>query len=194
MGRALFLVVPSSAGKTSLGHALLNVLPDPYLFVEVDQWALHWPLDRPEFATLAHQDRLDRGAALALRGYLDAGVDLIVEWGLWHARARVMAARVFAPYDAWLIGLRWDLETLETREAARTDGILAGTARGQATRRGVWELPCDLELDAVHEAPDRLAERVTTWLSTAPEPRAIRSLAASQVTVPGSVDQPRVAL
>ena len=124
-GRAIFLVGPSSAGKSSLGKALVELLPDPFMFFETDRCGLRGPA-RPELETLEREEVLTRGVAFAIRGYLEAGVDLVVEVGLWHPRTRHMAAVVFEPFDAWLVGLRWDLAELERRERQRDDGNLPG--------------------------------------------------------------------
>ena len=138
LGRAIFLVGPSSAGKSSLGMALVELLPDPFMFFDTDRCGLRGPPGRRELETLEREEVVTRGAAFALRGYLEAGLDLVVEVGLWGPRARRMAAAVFEPFDAWLVGLRWDLAELERRERRRDDGIFPGTARAQATPREAW--------------------------------------------------------
>lgn len=179
LGRAVFLVGPSSAGKSSLGMALVELLPDPFLFFETDRCGLRGPRGRPELETLEREEVVARGAAYAIRGYLEAGVDLVVEVGLWGPRSRRMAAAVFEPFDAWLVGLRWDLAELERRERGRDDGIFPGTARTQATPREAWMLPYDLEVDAVGHPPATAAQEVVDWLATGPTPRAIRRIANS---------------
>lgn len=179
LGRALFLVAPSSAGKSSLGMALVELLPDPFMFFETDRCGLRGPRGRPELVTLEREEVVTRGAAFAIRGYLEAGLDLVVEVGLWHPRARRMAAAVFEPFEAWLVGLRWDLAELERRERQRDDGIFPGTARTQATPSQAWILPYDLEVDAVANPPAVVAREVVDWFSTGPTPSAIRRIANS---------------
>jgi len=58
---------------------------------------------------LEREEVVTRGAAFAIRGYMEAGLDLVVEIGFWHPGARRMAAAVFEPFDAWLVGLRREL-------------------------------------------------------------------------------------
>ncbi len=83
LGRAIFLVGPSSAGKSSLGMALVELLPDPFMFFETDRCGLRGPRGRPELETKEREKVVTRGGAYAIRGYLEAGVDLVVEVGLW---------------------------------------------------------------------------------------------------------------
>lgn len=163
-GRALFLVGPSSAGKTSLDKVLIDVLPDPFMFFEIDRCGLTETGGRPELVTVAREEVVTRGVAYAIRGYLDAGLDLVVEAGLWHPSARAMAASVFAPYEAWLVGLHLELAELERREGRRSDGRFPGTARAQTTPAGAWALPYDLVVDVVGSTPPVAAGEVVDWL------------------------------
>ena len=124
-GRAIFLLGPSSSGKSSIGKALVESLPDPFMFFETDRCGLRGPSGRPELQTLEREEVVTRGAAFAIRGYLEAGLDLVVEIGFWHPGVRLMAAAVFEPFDAWLVGLRWELAELDVlpREVGdATDG------------------------------------------------------------------------
>lgn len=158
-GKALFLVGPSSAGKTCLGHALLAALPDPYVFYEADAFGPWYPHHRAGFATMEMETRVTHGAALAIRGYLDAGVNVIVERSLWWPAVRRWVAQAFQQYPAWLVGLRWELEVLEQRGLRRNGGIFPGTVRSQVADGGFEELPYDLVVNAVDQAPDALAPR-----------------------------------
>lgn len=178
-GRAVFLVGPSSAGKSSLGEALLDAFREPFMFFETDRYGLSGPGNRPDLVTPVREEMIIRGAAYAVRGYLDAAIDLIVERSFWHVSARAMAATVFAPYDAWLVGLRWELEELERRERGRTDGIFPGTARAQATGAGEWDLPYDFVVDTVALSPEAAARVVAAWVAGNPEPTAIRDIAGT---------------
>ena len=178
-GRAIFLVGPSSAGKTSLGRELIEILPELYLFFETDRFGLWHPRRRPEFVTREHERAVTSGSALAVRGYLDAGVNLVVERDLWDPSVRAQTAAVFAPYDAWLVGLLWDVTVLEARERARTDGIFPGTARDQASEARRWQMPYDLVVDTIRLAPADAARQLLEWLATRPPPRALREIVGS---------------
>ena len=178
-GRAIFLVGPSSAGKSSIGRALVETLPDPFMFFETDRCGPRGPSGRTELVTLEREEVVTCGAAFAIRGYLEAGLDLVVEIGFWHPGARRMAAAVFEPFDAWLVGLQWELAELERREHQRDDDIFPGTARSQATLPDAWSLPYDFVVDAVRNTPAAAAHEIVAWLSTSPKPGAIRRIVSS---------------
>jgi chloramphenicol 3-O phosphotransferase len=176
-GRAVFLVGPSSSGKTSIGRALVELLPDGHLFFEADRFGVSGPTNRPDLVTLERERLVTRGTAMAVRGYLDAGVNLVVERSFWQPMTRRVVAELFAPYEAWLVGLDWELAELERRERGRTDGIRPGTAAEQATAPGAWDLPYDLRVAAVATSPTAAAQHIADWLAVGPTPRALRRLA-----------------
>lgn len=159
--------------------ALVELLPDPFMFFETDRCGLRGPRGRPEHETMEREEVVTRGAAYAIRGYLEAGVDLVVEVGLWGPGLDVWQQPSSNPFEAWLVGLRWDLAELERRERRRDDGIFPGTARTQATPTQAWILPYDLEVDAGGNPPAAAAQVVVDWLATGPTPRAIRRIANS---------------
>ncbi len=128
-GRAIFLVGPSSAGKSSLGKALVELLPDPFMFFETDRCGLRGPA-RPELETLEREEVLTRGVAFAIRGYLEAGVDLVVEVGLWHRGPGTWRQRSSSPSTPGLsvcggILRNWSVGSVnETTESSRAPPVL----------------------------------------------------------------------
>lgn len=60
-GRAVFLIGGSSAGKTSIGRALVELLPDGYLFFESDRFGVSSPRARPDLLTLEREYAVTRG-------------------------------------------------------------------------------------------------------------------------------------
>lgn len=60
-GNALFLVGPSSAGKTSLGRELLEVLPELYVMFEADRLGLRLPQKRASSSPTGARKRLREG-------------------------------------------------------------------------------------------------------------------------------------
>ena len=92
------------------------------------------------------------GAAVAVRGYVDAGVNLVVERDLWHPPLGTATVPLFAPYEGWLVGLgeispSWRPE----RRPAPTASFR--TARGLTTEAAQWEMPYDLVVDTIGFSP-----------------------------------------
>lgn len=112
---------------------------------------------------------------MAVRGYVDAGV---ISW--WSetcgSEDPSHGGKDLESYEAWLVGLRWNGATLEEREAQRTDGIFAGTARAQTEGEGRWDLPYDFVVDTVTLKPKQAASAVLDWFVARPTPQAIREI------------------
>ena len=170
----LILAGPSSSGKSSLALALQSVLPEPWLFLPADRLTAGFPRHREEFVSIDWDRRLRRGCVLAARGFLEAELNVILEQYLWEPWARKMAAEVLSPLPVFVIRLQCELETLEKREARRSD-IFKGTARDQSQRWN-WDFPHDLVIDSTSEAPATLAIRLADWWSARPSPTALRRM------------------
>ena len=122
----IFLNGPSSSGKTTLGHALQQILETPYFYFSSDQlvqanvlprvdrgaktgeWA--WRTIRPHFFDGFHRCI----AALAT-----AGNPLIVEHVLEFQSWLDDCVQLLAPFDVFFVGVHCPLEELERRERQR---------------------------------------------------------------------------
>ncbi len=171
-GKGLFLAGPSSAGKSSLARALQAALPEPWVLLQADTISDGYPRSRPEFVTIVLDRRLRTATMLAIRGFLDAGLNVIAEQGLWDEWARPVAARIFSSYSAFVVQLRCDLAIREARETSRTE-IRPGFTRWQEENEP-WDMRHDFAIDTDSEAPHVLAARVAVWLSSGPHPTAFR--------------------
>jgi predicted kinase len=122
-GRALVLTGPSGVGKTAVGLRLQQILPEPWLFHEVDRAQPSAP-DRAEFQTVENDRRLRHAALSAARAYLDAGFSLIIEIGLFDESDSRSLADALAGIDTTVVVLSCSRSTLEQhleQRASRVD-------------------------------------------------------------------------
>lgn len=160
--QCVLLVGPSSAGKTSLARAVQRIADRPWFFYEGDVLSGGFPPARPEFVTVEWDHRVREGAARAARGLLEAGLEVIVELGLFDPWGRATVASVLSPFPTFVVRLRCDLEILERRELLREDRF-PGTARSQAEQ--LEGLPFDHDILTDLSSPEVLAEGLlrTYW-------------------------------
>lgn len=134
---------PSSAGKTTLAHALRDARAPSAAAVSLDQlypsvahahakdWALFFALTHATFAAAAV--------------FADAGFDVVVDTVFERAECWTAAREAFARHELRLVAVSAPLEVLEARERARGDRV-HGQAREQAGRvleHGSYDLVLD---------------------------------------------------
>lgn len=187
-GQALFLAGPSSSGKSSLAKALQDVLSEPWVFLAADMVSSGYPRHRKEFVTIELDRRLRYATMLATRSFLDAGLNVIAEQGLWDEWALPIAASIFSHYRALVVRLHCDLDVREAREAQREE-IRSGFTRWQEMNER-WIFPRDLLVDSEHEPANAVARRVASWLRTSPTPTAFRRMRAESEGSHSSPDVP----
>ncbi len=175
--QCLLLAGPSSSGKSSLARALQRAARRPWFFFEGDRFSGGFPSGRPEFVTLEWDRRLREGCARAALGLMQAGLDVVVELGLWEPWGRATAARVFSGRRAFVVRVRCELATLESRERARGDRYLGTAVRQAAELEGI---PYDYDVTTDDARPDALAADLLAWLATDPTPAALPQLARSR--------------
>jgi SAM-dependent methyltransferase len=105
--------------------------------------------------------------------FLEAGLSVIVELGLFDSWGRARVATLFAGLPAYVVQVRCELTTLEQRERARGDRY-AGTARGLFEQ--LDGIPFDHELVTDSAPPEQLADDLARWLKSDPIPRALEQL------------------
>jgi chloramphenicol 3-O phosphotransferase len=117
----------SSAGKTTLAHALQDTFERTFLDVSVDTIL--------ETLPARERERLQRGDELAgvpydalvaayfafARELAAAGLSLIVECAITARRRAVQVVDAVSGHDVVLVGVECALDALERREAARGD-------------------------------------------------------------------------
>jgi chloramphenicol 3-O phosphotransferase len=95
---------------------------------------------------------------LAIRVYLDEGINVIADDMIWTRDWLVDFLRIFEGYEVWLVGVHVSDEEGARREADRYSGI-PGTNRGSA-RAAHADLEYDFEIDTTVGLLPELAREV----------------------------------
>ena len=176
-GRIILLNGASSAGKSSIGRALLPLLADPWFFFPVDglgemRSLIHTRvLDDAEIDDMLRRTRL--GYHRAVAGLASAGNDVIMDYPLSERWRLDDLLTTLEGYDVTLVEVRCSPEELDRRERARGDRP-AGLARSQRTvyAHGAY----DIAVDTTVTGPDECARTIADALEAVPLPKAFDRL------------------
>lgn len=176
-GKIILINGSSSSGKTSVVHALQDLLEQPYLEAGIDKFIFMMPeryLDRPLWddvlglATKAGQagHHLVAGMHQAIRALSLAGVNVIADHVLVEPDWARQCAELFADLPAYLVGVTCPLEVLETRERSRKNRTL-GQARAQFEVIHKYAR-YDLEVDTSVLSPEECAQKISVRMFEPP--------------------------
>lgn len=197
-GKLILLNGTSSSGKTSILHALQEMLDPPYLNAGIDKFIFMLPdryLDRPlwdEVLGLTTQAgslgqpgplgyALISGMHQAIVALARAGNNLIADHVLIEPRWLRECAMLFGELPALFVGLHCPLEILEARERSRGNRTL-GQARAQYEAVHAHKR-YDLELDTSQLSPLQCALQIKQRLDAGPPPSALRLLNGKYVAM-----------
>lgn len=188
-GRVVLLNGPSSAGKTSIATALVELLPTPWLNVPVD--LLHAVRSRPDLAqppapgdAMGPDDwqqvfrRTRAGYHRVLAGLAAAGNDVVGDHVLSEPWRIADLLNVLDGTPALLVHVTAPLEELERRERARGDREV-GAARLQYEAVFAHG-DCDLLLDTSGLTARQAAARVRDLIEAWPQGTAFDRLRAAR--------------
>jgi chloramphenicol 3-O phosphotransferase len=176
-GRILLLNGASSSGKSSIGRALLPLLPDPWFLVPVDaigamRSTVHTrALDDAEITAMLRRTRL--GYHRTVAALASAGNDVIMDYPLSEPWRRAELLTTLDDYDVTLIEVRCAPEELDRRERARGDRPI-GLARSQTSVYGIGDF--DIVVDTTSDSADECATVITQALNTLSCPKAFDRL------------------
>ena len=179
-GKIILLNGASSAGKSSLAHALQQRLDEPF-------W--HWSIDHLLAAGVLPRERLARGdfawAALrpaffdgfhrSLAGLATGGNNLIVEHIVETQAWMDRLIELLAPFDVFFVGVHCDVDELERRELARGDRRIGSARKDAATTHGFCEY--DHEVDTSVPAQELASALSSAWRARR-RPAAFERMAA----------------
>lgn len=185
--RVLFLNGASSAGKTSLGKVLQDLLSEPHLLLGLDtcfgmvppRWAggsngelrhlgfayKNLPADdgSPVLAVTYGEVgwRIMTGFHCGIAEIVRAGNSVIIDEMLLDEHVRDDWLEVLAPFQKILIGVQCSLDELTRRERQRTNR--PGLARWSADQAHVG-MSYDLTVDTTRDDPTTCAHRIVAGL------------------------------
>lgn len=183
MTSIIFLNGASSAGKTSLGKALQDILDEPYLLLGLDT-CLHTVPDRwsggprgPyrhlgfEYLDLPPEDghpvlgigygpvgwRIMVGFHRAIAELVRSGNPVVIDEMLLDERIGDHWLTVLAPFQPLLIGVYCSLDELERRESQRVNRLGLARWSSQRVHAGIHY---DMMIDTTSKTPMRCAEEI----------------------------------
>lgn len=165
-GRIIFLNGTSSSGKTTLAHALREVLDEPFCYYASDQLA------DAGFRTIkrrirhnpasGERGRFFDGFHRSIAAFAQAGNNLIVEHIIEEQSWADQLKELFAGLDVFWIGMHAPIEEVERRERDRGNRQI-GEARYHLKTHSFC---CyDLDVDTSEPAADLVQHIVAAWRS-----------------------------
>lgn len=190
-GTIILLNGTSSSGKTSILHALQDMLEEPYLEAGIDKFIWMLPeryLERPlwdDVLGLADRaggtgHRLVAGMHQTIETLSRAGINVLADLVLVEPAWWDDCIQRFSGLPAYLVGVRCPLNVLEERERARRNRTL-GQARVQYTvvhGDGIY----DLEVDTSRLPVEECARQICACVLSGRPPRALKRLAEERAS------------
>lgn len=165
-GSLILVNGPSSAGKSTLCRAAQPLLPRPFLHHTLDAIFFGDALARDSAGQprewTAVRPRIVDGFFRGLRGYLDAGVDVICDYIIEDDTGAGRLRETLHGSDVFWVGLHAPLVELERREAQRGDRR-AGEARQDADTVHTF-VDYDLELDSTEGIESCAQDLARAWV------------------------------
>lgn len=176
-GRVILLNGASSSGKSSIGRALLPLLPDPWFLVPVDgisgmRSIVHErTLDADEIEEMLIRTR--KGYHRVVAALASVGNDVIMDYPLSEQWRLDDLLDVLRGYDVTLVEIRCSPEELARREQGRGDRPV-GLAVSQTTvyAHGAY----DIVVDTTSADPHTCATAIADALDRVPSPKAFDRL------------------
>jgi chloramphenicol 3-O phosphotransferase len=164
-GRIILLNGASSSGKSSIGRALQEVLPDPWFLFPVDSLGAMRSSDHTggvddgEIDALLRQTRM--GYHRAVAGLASVGNDVVMDYPLSEPWRLADLLKVLDGFDVTLVDVRCSPAELDRRERARGDRP-AGLARSQQV---FVHDDRDIVVDSTNATPEGCARTIATELT-----------------------------
>ncbi len=196
-GTLIILNGGSSAGKTSLGKCLQDMLDETYLLLGIDAFWFSLPpkqldLERVEPRYYSWEatveggleyfriipgpllDKVMRARYKAIAAFLDAGMNVIADDVIWKRQWLLDALELLAAYRVFVVGVYVSDPEGARREELRGDRH-PGWDRGSA-RYAHRDVTYDLKVDTTHESPELAARTIKAAWDSGLEPMAFEQM------------------
>ena len=175
-GRVILLNGASSSGKSSVGRALVDLLPDPWFLLPVDALGAlrseaHTGQDDEAVQRMLRRTRL--GYHRVVAALASVGNDVVMDYPLSETWRVADLLEVLAAYDVTLVEVRCDPDELDRRERARGDRP-AGLARSQSAVYALGEH--DVAVDTTSAGAEVCARSIADALDGLSAPKAFERL------------------
>jgi len=188
-GTIIFLNGTSSAGKTTLAHALQEQFDDPYLHIALDQFrdglpdkfrGLNAPTNSPgdrglnvvpitevakPFTEIRFgQDgkKMLRGMRRAMASMVSCGNNIIIDDIILEPEFLDDYLITFEPFEVFFVGVRCPLDVINQRESTRP-GRFPGTAMGHFDICHIHRI-YDVEVDTATLRPNECADTIIQFM------------------------------
>lgn len=174
--RIVFLNGAPSSGKSTVAHALHELLDEPYYYRSLDDFRRgyldrYWLTDDGTlFRSVLH------GYLLSLRNLAVLGHNIIAEAVVTPERLEDYLT-LFADFSTLFIGVRCPLAEAQRRERTRRDRLKGPIDLTEQMVHLVHAHgPYDLEVDTANSTPSEAARRIKEALAAPPTPTAFERL------------------
>lgn len=168
-GHVIFLNGTSSSGKTTIAKALQDKLPEPYMYVSIDDFFSMYPERFLEPTSKEEDDVLARlfpaivsGFHMSVASLAQSGNNIIVDHVLQEDGWLKECVENWVGLNVLFVGVKCPLEITERREKTRDDRVI-GTARYQFDRvhvHGLYDIEVDTSILGVDECVARIMELI----------------------------------
>lgn len=168
-GHVIFLNGTSSSGKTTIAKALQDKLPEPYMYVSIDDFFHLYPERFLEPTSKEEAEILQRllpavvsGLHKSVTALAQSGNNVIVDQVLQEQGWLQECVEQWVGFDVLFVGVICPLEVAEQREKERGDRNI-GTARYQLERvhsHGVYDVEVDTSILNIDECVEKIMQLI----------------------------------
>lgn len=170
-GKIILLNGASSSGKTTISHALRDVLSEPYHIVQLDAFLEMLPnQSRPVTEDLAFQASIILNTTVKFLS--DMGHNIIIDHVITSKQIFEAFAKIFKNYPVFMVKITCPIHEMLRREKARGDRVI-GTSESSVPYIYPDEI-YDIIIDTYVNSPEECAMNIADLLKSNNKPSAMK--------------------